>query len=445
MNFDFLDFWITSISAFIWGFPIIFLIFFSGLIFSFVFNFVQIVYFKNGFKNIFKNETELEKENDISPFQAFINTLSISIGNGALAGMAVALSNGGPGVAFWVFILGFFAMAIRFAEVYAGISFFDSKSNLNGPLSYIKNLPYGNFWIYCYSFAMIPYIFFGGISMQTNSISLSLEKSINLPILWSGILFAFFTLYIIIGGSKRIMKVSEFIIPIKVLVFFISIILVFFYHIDKFFYAINLILKSAFNFNAISKGIAIFSLQEAISSAFSRATNATEAGVGTASIFFSATDNKNPIKSSLISMISAFISTNLVCSFLVFVIVLSGISINGLVSTQIVIAAYETVFGKFAAPIVTFLSLSFGLGVLVSYVFLAFKSWEFIFNKKTLWICTLLLPIFAFLGSVFPAKIVFKSLDIFVGVLVFINIIAILWNLPFLKEKFNKDIKKYND
>jgi AGCS family alanine or glycine:cation symporter len=355
------------------------------------------------------------------------------------------LSNGGPGVAFWVFILGFFAMAIRFAEVYAGISFFDQKSTFNGPLSYIKRLPFGNFWVYFYSIIMLPYIFFGGISMQTNSISISLEKSINMPILFSGILFAIFTIYIIYGGSKRIMAISEFIIPIKVFVFFITIILVFIYHIDKFFYAINIILKNAFNINSFSNGVAVYSLQSAISAGFSRATNATEAGVGTASIFFSATDNKNPIKSSLISMISAFISTNLVCSFLVFVIVLSGVSINGLVSTQIVIAAYETVFNSFAAPIVTFLSLSFGLGVLVSYVFLAFKSWEFIFNKKTLWICYLLLPIFAFLGSVFPAKIVFKSLDICVGILVFINIIAILCNLPYLKNKFSKDIKNYND
>ena len=432
-------------SNFIWGWPIVFFIIMSGIILSFSFSFIQFSGFFSGWKILFEKREKIKTKNissgTISPIQAFINALSASLGNGGLAGMAVGLVAGGPGTVFWVFILGGISMVLRFAEVYASSVFRDKNEKLQGPLVYIKRLPLGSFWIYLYSIIMLIYIFSAGISMQTNSIGLSLQETFNLSPNIIGLIFATLMTYILLGGSRRIMKLSEYIIPIKVAFFFLGIIILIIYHYDKIGTAIRLILNSAFTFKAASGGMIVYTMQQAMISGFSKALNATEAGLGTASIFFGSTEGKSPFKMSTMSMITAFISTNLVCAMLIFSVILTGINMEGLTSTKLVIAAFETVFGALAAPAITFLTLSFGIGVMVAYTFLGFKMWDFIFGSNFKWLYMILLPFLAYLGSVATVGLIWKSVDLLAGLLILINVSAVLWSLPTLIESFKKDIE----
>lgn len=438
---DYIENIIEQVNHTIWGIPIIAYIIGIGLLASIVFNFAQIRYFFTGWKLIFKmksSEGESEK-GTITPIQAFINALSASLGNGGLAGMAVVLVDGGPGTAFWVFILGFVSMMLRFLEVYGGIKL--AKNGLVGPLGYISSLPFGNFFVYIYAFILLVYILFGGIAMQTNSIGFSLQKAFSLDPVTIGIGFACLLLYIILGGSERIMKASEYIIPVKVIAFFLGIIALLFYHRANIVSSLKLIIDSAFTLQSIGKGLVLYTMQRAITVGFSRALNATEAGIGTASIFFSSTESKEPLKTAIMSMITAFISTNLVCAMLIFAIVTSGVSLTEFTSTQLVIAAFETVLGSFAGPAITFLSFSFGIGVMVAYTFLGYKTWDFLFGKKTMFLYYILLVLLAFLGSIASVAIIWKSLDILVGILIFINLLGLLWNMRLLKGYFVAESK----
>jgi AGCS family alanine or glycine:cation symporter len=430
---------IEKISQTLWGLPIITFIIAIGIIASFVFNFSQIRYFFTGWKLLFaKKEPDTALKTDsISSMQAFINALSSSLGNGGLAGMAIVLVDGGPGTAFWVFILGFFSMILRFFEVYAGIKL--AKNNLIGPLSYISNLPFGKVFTYFYAFVLLIYILFGGISMQTNSIGLSLQKTFNFSPVAIGIGFALLIFYIIIGGSKRIMKASEYIIPIKVSLFFIGIIALLYFHRGSIIPAFYLVMDNAFTTQAMGKGALCFTMQKAITVGFSKALNATEAGVGTASIFFGSTETKEPLKTAIMSMITAFISTNLVCTMLIFTIVASGVSTTGITSTGLVIAAFSTLLGNFAGPVITFLSFSFGIGVMVAYTFLGYKIWDFLFGKKTIMLYYTLLVFLAFFGAIASVSLIFKALDMLVGCLIIINLLSLLWNTKTLRNEFIKE------
>lgn len=430
---------IENISQTLWGIPIISFIISIGFIASIAFNFSQIKYFFTGWKLLFakKEITNHIKTDSISSMQAFINALSASLGNGGLAGMAVVLVDGGPGTAFWVFILGFFSMILRFFEVYAGIKL--AKNNLIGPLSYISNLPFGKAFTYLYAFILLIYILLGGISMQTNSIGLSLQKTFNFSPISIGIGFTLLIFYIIIGGSQRIMKASEYIIPIKVSLFFIGIISLLYFHKASIAPAFHLIMENAFTTEAMGKGALCFTMQKAITVGFSKALNATEAGVGTASIFFGSTETKEPLKTAIMSMITAFISTNLVCTMLIFAIIASGTSTTGITSTGLVIAAFSTLLGNFAGPVITFLSFSFGIGVMVAYTFLGYKIWDFLFGKKTIAIYYSLLIALAFFGAIASVGLVFKALDMLVAFLVIINLLGLLWNIKTLRAEFLKD------
>jgi AGCS family alanine or glycine:cation symporter len=435
---------IEKVSAQLWGMPIIIFIIVIGILASIAFNFAQIRYFFTGWGLLFKEDKSATniKTDSISPMQAFINALSSSLGNGGLAGMAVVLVDGGPGTVFWVFILGFFSMILRFFEVYAGITL--AKNNLIGPLGYISNLPFGSFFTYIYSFVLLVYILFGGMSMQTNSIGMSLQKSFGFTPVACGIGFALLIFYIIVGGSKRIMKASEYIIPIKVSLFFIGIIALLCYHHAAIIPAFKLVMDCAFNTESMTKGLMCFTMQRAITVGFSKALNATEAGVGTASIFFGSTETKEPLKTAIMSMITAFISTNLVCVMLIFSIIVSGISTEGLTSTGLVIAAFTTILGSWAGPAVTFLSFSFGIGVMVAYTFLGYKVWDFLFGKKTIIIYYGLLIFLAFFGAIASVGLIWKSLDMLVAVLIVINLLGLLWNIKPLRAAFIRDEAKLN-
>ncbi len=430
---------IEKIGHMLWGMPIIGVIIGISIIASIAFNFVQVKYFFTGWKFLFekKEKNSNVKVDSISSMQAFINSLSSSLGNGGLAGMAVVLVDGGPGTVFWVFILGFFSMILRFFEVYAGIKL--GKNNLIGPLGYISSLPFGKFFTYFYAFVLLVYIFFGGISMQTNSIGLSLQKSFGFSAVSIGIGFALLILYIIVGGSNRIMKASEYIIPLKVALFFIGVVSLLIFHKSSILPALKLVMDNAFTTEAMGKGALCFTMQKAITVGFSRALNATEAGVGIASVFFGSTETKEPLKTAIMSMITAFISTNLVCALLIFSIIASGISTDGLTSTGLIIAAFTTMLGKWAGPAITFLSFSFGIGVMVAYTFLGYKIWNFLFGKKTMLIYYSLLILLAFFGSIASVGLIWKSLDLLVGCLIIINLFGMLWNIRFLHSEFKKD------
>lgn len=427
----------------LWSWPIVILIIGAGLIFSFAFNWLQIRYFFTGWKLLLAKNEEQQDKNAISPLQAFINALSASLGNGGLAGMATVLVDGGPGTMFWVFVLGLFSMILRFTEVYAGTLPLNTDSKYVGPFAYIQKLPFGKFFVYLYALFILIYILVGGNAMQCNSMGLALRQVTGLSLPVIGMLFAVTVLYITAGGARRIMKASQAVIPIKVLLFFSLIIAVIIDHWAQLPDAFRLILANALQWPSLMKGVVAYSLQQAITVGFARALNATEAGVGTAGIFFGATGTKQPFRSAVMSIITAFISTNLVCASLILSLVVTGVWNNGLNSTPLVIAAFAKTFGSWAAPLIAFLTFSFGFGVLVAYSFLGTKIWQFLFGNRGSWIYIALFVAIAFGGTISTVSIVWTSIDVIVAVLVIINVCALLWILPSLKKSFVADEKKF--
>ncbi len=375
---------------------------------------------------------------DMTPMQAFINTLSASIGNGSIAGVATAIYAGGPGSAFWIVFFGFLLMAVRFAEVYVstlyGAHHTDSSGSvLGGPMLYLRNVAGGRTLSWTYAFSCLLFGLIVGNAMQANSISLSLYTTWGVQPYIVAIFVLAFVAYVVFGGAPCIVKVSDRIVPIKVGVFFTSALIILAYHYDSLLQALKLIMYGAFAPQALTGGVIGFSVQQAIRYGMVRSIMATESGLGTAAILFGFTRSKDPMRSGLMGMIGTFVST-IVCFLVALCIVVSGVWNNGQTSTALTISSFNTVFGAYGGWIVSFLSISFGIGVLVTYAYIVRAAWLYLTGGRFVYGFIFVYCAAAFLGALVDPTVIFEAGDIPQGILLLTNLLGLLFLLPRIRK-----------
>ncbi len=443
---DVLNAYAVAINDFLWNWPLIIVFFIAASIITVALKFVQIRYFFRAWKLLLMPDSVKEEtQGDMTPFQAFINALSASLGNGSIGGMATAVYSGGPGAAVWMFVFGLFSMAIRYCEVYLSTVFGVQQiagGMVGGPMVYLSKVPGKKFLPLVYTTFCFAYALITGNAMQANTIQLGFVHIFGIQPIFiaSGLLL--FMLYVIFGGAKRIVKVSDAIVPVKVGVFFLSAIIILLYHYASVIPALMLILKAGLTPGALAGGAFGYSIQQAIRFGTSRTLNATEAGLGTAAVIFGGSGSTEPAKDGIMSMLGTFISANLVCFSIALMLVASGVWNNGKTSLDLTISAYETVFGAFGGWIVTFLSVSFGLGVLVTYAYIARNCWLFLTNGRFLIVGNLLFCFLTFLGALVKVDLVWNLADIISAFLLIINIFAILCLLPTIKRGLAEYIQR---
>lgn len=426
-----------AINNFLWNWPLIILFFIAAFIITFCLKFIQIRYFVGAWQLLLKpSSVKGTSKADMTPFQAFLNALSASLGNGSIGGMATAVYSGGPGAAVWMFIFGLMSMSIRYAEVYLSTVFGVQHIGgglVGGPMVYLSKVPGGKFLPYVYAAFCFAYALITGNAMQANTITLGCVHIFGVQPLLIAIVLLLFILYVVFGGAQRIVKVSDAIVPIKVGLFFASACIVLAYHYAAIIPALMLIFKAGFSLQAFTGGVLGYSIQQAIRFGTSRTLNATEAGLGTAAVIFGGSGSTEPAKDGIMSMLGTFISANLVCFVIALILVASGVWDNGKTSLDLTISAYETVFGVAGGWIVTFLSMSFGLGVLVAYAYIARNCWLFL-TRGYVMLGNLLFCCLTFLGALLKVDLVWNLADIISACLLIINIFAIMCLLPTLKK-----------
>jgi AGCS family alanine or glycine:cation symporter len=436
---------IALISAWVSGLPLLVFVIGVSLICTIAFRFIQFTSFFKAWR-ITLAPAEIAVAGEMTPFQAFVNTLSASIGNGSIAGVATAVYAGGPGSALWIVVFGFILMAVRFAEVYASSWYgaqkiSSSNDGLGGPMLYLKDVIGGRYLAPLYAFSCVLFGLTVGNAVQTNSIALSMQTTWGIsPFIIAWIVLAFVA-YILLGGAARIIAASDTIVPIKVGVFFVSACIVLIYHYAAIPGALTLIIKSAFSSSAFTGGVAGFSVLSAIQYGMQRSVMATESGLGTVAILFGFTGDTDPKKNALMGMIGTFVST-IVCFLVALCIVASGVWHNGLTSTQLTIASYNTVFGFYGGWIVSFLSVTFGIGVLVAYAYITRAAFLYLTNNRWNGLFVIIYCAAAFFGSLTTATTIFAAADIPQAALLFINLFGLLCLLPRLqKTLFNNQIE----
>lgn len=423
---------IQTISDQVAGLPLLIFVATGAVIYTLALRGIQFRYFMRGWRETLMPQSSATA-GDMTPLQAFVNTLGASIGNGSIAGVATAVYAGGPGSLFWLLIFGFVMMAIRFAEVYIstlyGNRYTGTQATLGGPMLYLQDVPGGKGVAWLYAVMCVLFGLLVGNAVQTNSISLAMNATLGVSVWLIGIILTLFVAYLLFGGAARIVAIADMIVPIKVVLFFASALFIVFYHGAALPAALLLIVQSAFNPQAIFGAALGATVFQAMRYGLTRSVMATESGLGTIAILFGFTGNANPLSSALMGMIGTFVST-MVCFLVGLCIVISGVWDSGLTSTALTLAAYNTVFGVAGGALVSFLTITFGAGVLVAYAYITRAAFLYITQGRYESIFIFLYCGAALMGAVINAQTVFAAGDIPLAFLLALNVYGLLVLLP---------------
>jgi alanine or glycine:cation symporter, AGCS family len=381
--------------------------------------------------------------NKTTPIQAFINTLSTGVGNGSIAGMATAIYAGGPGAAFWVLVFGMLLMAVRFAEVYISVLYgarTGKHTLLGGPMLYLKAVPGGKVLAYVYGMACLGLGLSLASCMQANSIAQSIQNAWGVSTYATAVVLMLFILYVLFGGGERVSMVTSKLVPLNLAIFFLSTFSVLAYHAAALPGALKLIIESAFTPVSAIGGVLGFSVVQAVRLGMSRSTMATEAGLGTAAILFGFTGSSSAVKDGLMSMVSTFISS-LICFIVALCIVVSDVWHTGLNGTPLTSAAFNTVFCSFGGYLVSFLSLSFGISVMVGYVYISRATWLFLTGGRWPLGITILYTASVGIGSILTIGLVWGVAEVVIAVMLLINLFGLLWLLPEIRRNLARDLR----
>ncbi|AXK60630.1 alanine/glycine:cation symporter family protein [Candidatus Chromulinivorax destructor] len=433
---------ITIAAQNIWSFPLLIGIFGVSVFVTLQLRFVQFRHFFSAIGMIFSPQVDVsatKKSGELTAFQAFINTLGANIGNGSLSGVPAAICIGGPGAVFWLLVASTCAVALRYAEVYLGMAFIGKYrfgSAKGGPMLYLSLLPMGIFLSYAFAIFCLGYALFGGNMIQCNTVGLALQKTWGIdPYITAYFALAFIG-YVLIGGAQRIVSYLDLLVPFKVALFVGSSLIVLMYHYQMIPHAFYLIFDGAFNPQAFIGGSFGYALQKSIAVGFQRGILIHEAGLGTAAVAFGATTGEHAVKDSVLSMLSVYINTHIVCLMIALSLLSSGVWNNGSgeTSSAMVISAYETVFGWFGGWIISFLVINFGVSVLVSYAYLGRICWSFLTGGKCMYIFPLLYAASAFFGTYMDVYLILNIADLVNAGLFIVNIVGVLWFIAVVKK-----------
>ena len=428
---ELLEGFVGFVNGILWDYVLIFGLVGIGLYFTLRLGFIQVRRFgpasKRVFGGIFKKEEN--KEGTMSSFQALATSIAAQIGTGNVAGVATAITTGGPGAVFWMWVSAFLGMATIFVEATLAQKYRETDKDgqlVGGPAYYIKN-GLGNKGLAAFfALALIIALGFIGNMVQSNSIADAVSRAFNIPQLAIGIAIAAVAGLIFIGGMKRIASFAEMVVPVMAAVYILGSIVVIVLFRENIVPVFKSIFLAAFNPEAIMGGAAGIGVQQAVRYGIARGLFSNEAGMGSTPNSHAVADVKHPAEQGLSAMIAVFIDTILVCTATAVTILATGANNLGLVGVGITQEAFRIAFGPvgeiFLAVCLTF----FAFTTLVGWYYFGENNIRFLFKEKnSIRIYQVIVLIFIILGSYQKVDFVWNLADMFNGIMVIPNLIAI--------------------
>ena len=432
-------------------FIVIWLIF-GALFFTFKMNFINLRGFSHAISLVKGDYHDPNNKGEVSHFQALTTALSGTVGLGNIAGVAIAISLGGPGATFWMIIAGLIGMSSKFVECTLGVKYRKIDENgvvSGGPMYYLKeglakkNFPkLGKFLAILFAILCVGGSIGGGNMFQANQ-AFAAFKTVFPAMSNFGPIFGLFLAlmvgFVIIGGIKSIAKVTEKIVPFMAAIYVGAALIIIGYHFTDLGMVFGKIISGAFSPEAGLGGfIGVLII------GFKRAAFSNEAGVGSASIAHSAAKTKEPVSEGMVALLEPFIDTIVICTMTAIVIIITGTYANdgGLGGSELTSEAFGSVIWWFPY-ILTIAIFLFAFSTIISWSYYGLKSWTFLFgqNKNTELTYKILLLFFVIVGSTVNLGSVLDFSDMMILAMAFPNIIGLL----FLSSEVKEDLKKYLD
>ena len=373
-------------------------------------------------------------EGEVTPFNALMTSLSSTVGTGNIAGVATAISLGGPGALFWMWLTALVGMATKYAEAVLAVNYRETDERgkkVGGPMYYIKN-GLGDNW----KFLGILFAIFGSIAgfglantVQSHEVSKVLAQNYSIPTHYSGIVMAVLVGMVLLGGIKRIGAVAGKLVPLMTIVYVISTVFILASYYEAIPSAIALIMDSAFNGMAATGGFAGAAMIAGLRAGVARGIFSNESGLGSAPIAHAAAETNSPVRQGTIAMLGTFIDTIIICTMTGLILVASGAWNGDLVGANMTRSVFTSTL-PFGDTIFTLSLVLFAFTTMLGWSYYGERGAEFLFGPKVITPYRILWVVGIYVGTQMQGGIVWKLADILNGMMAFPNLIAVLFLSP---------------
>ncbi len=428
---------------FVWGVPLIVLLVGTGIFLTVILRGLQLrglIY--SLYLALIKRKEDDEEAGDISHFQALMTALAATVGTGNIAGVATAIVIGGPGALFWMWITGLFGMATKYSEALLAIKFREKDkfgTMSGGPMYYIsKGLGWKWLGILFAIFAAVAAFGIGNM-VQSNSVAEAVRTSFGIPNWVTGIVLATLTAMVVLGGIKSIARVTQYIVPFMIIIYFSGALLIILLKISALPKIFLLIIKSAFTPTAAVGGFLGTTLMQTIRIGVARGVFSNESGLGSAPIAAAAAKTPNPVKQALVSMTQTFIDTLVVCTMTGLVLLLSGLWNSGRTGAELTALAFDrTLPGGLGEFVVTMGLIFFAYSTILGWCYYGEKSIEYLFRERVVKIYRILFVIFVGIGTFLKLETVWTAADLMNGLMAFPNLVGLIGLSSIIVAETNK-------
>ena len=443
----------------VWGVPAMVCIIGVGILMSIRTKFIQFRKFPYAMKatlgKIFKKSEA--GQGSITPFQAVCTALAATVGTGNIAGVAGAIAIGGPGAVFWMWISALLGMCTKFAEVTLAVHFRERNEHgdyVGGPMYYIKNglSKKWHFLAVLYAGFAVLTVFGTGNATQVNTITTAInsallnynlinESTIGTVSLIIGIIITVVVGMVLLGGIKRIAKVTEKLVPFMAVLYVILGIGVIVLNAERVPGVFYNIFYGAFNPQAITGGV-VGSLFVSMQKGVSRGIFSNEAGLGTGSIAHATADTKDPVEQGVFGIFEVFADTIIICTLTALTILCSGVPIEfgAAAGAELTISGFTATYGSWVSVFTAVAMVCFAFSTILGWGLYGARCMEFLGSAKFIKPFMVLYSLMGVVGATMDLGLLWSIADTFNGLMAIPNLIALFLLsgtvVKLLKEKF---------
>lgn len=442
---------VVFLNKYLWNFLIILLIG-AGLFFTFASKFVQFRFFGRSMKEMWAGRRRGERASQgITPFQAFVTGVASRVGVGNIAGVAIAISIGGPGAVFWMWMVALIGMSSAVVESSLGQLYKvkDEKTGLfrGGPAYYItmgmKNKSVAKVWAILFALLLVSTYGFIFNAVQANTLVQANNKIFDfsgidnalsflglgiIPVSIQGIVLVIITGLFVFGGIRRVASFCEKLVPVMAILYILMALWIIVTNLGAVPHVFKLIFVEAFNFKSATGGIFGVISAQVIMQGIKRGLFSNEAGMGSAPNAAASSDVDHPMNQGLIQMFGVFVDTILICSATAFILLVGGdytaSGLNGVQLTQHAITSQVGAWGEYFLALVIFLFA--WSSILGNYAYSESNIRFMTKSDKKLFAYRCFVLVMVYFGSVAKVPVVWELADLFMGSMAVINLVAIL-------------------
>lgn len=429
----------STINSFVWGPIMLVLLVGTGIYITVRTGVFQVRKFgftmTNTVGKLLAGRARQSDDSNISPFQAVSTALASTVGTGNVVGVATAITLGGPGAVFWMWVSAFFGMMTKYSEIVLALKYRETNvagQYVGGPMYYIKNglkLP----WLATIFAVFAALASFGiGNMTQANSIAGSIQTSFGLDPMITGAFLVVFVAIVILGGIKSIARVTEMLVPFMAIFFILLSIVVLVINASEIPHAFSLIFQYAFGLQSAAGGVAGYTVAMAIQRGIARGVFSNEAGLGSAPIAHAASTTKEPVEQGLWGIFEVFVDTIIICSMTALVILSSGLWQGEHEGAALTIAAYNHGLpGTWGGTGLTIGLTLFAFSTILGWSYYGEKSIEYLFRKSkgtrtAIFVYRIVFSLATFAGAVGGLKLVWDIADTLNGLMAIPNLIGVI-------------------